>query len=59
MLKIWEIKRSDKRDRCGECLLPFGKVKRSVKFPSNKHKGCRFPKVCYGCKLLLNKEENI
>ncbi len=53
--KIWNIPRSDQRDRCGECLLLFGKKKRNVKFSCKKHKGYRFPKVCYGCKLLLEK----
>lgn len=58
-LETWNIPRSDPRDRCGKCLLPFGKKVRIEKFKCKKYKGSRFPKVCYGCKLLLEKEDDV
>ena len=45
MLKIWEIKQSDKRDRCNDCLKPF-------KLGQFKHKistQLRFNNVCKRC----------
>lgn len=45
--KIWDIPRSDLRDRCGKCLNTFGL---SLKFKCRELKGSRYPKMCYTCK---------
>lgn len=44
-LEIWQIKRSDKRDRCAVCLLPFRKGQ--FKLKSKEFRGYRFSNVCY------------
>lgn len=46
-MKIYKIPRSNKTDRCGECLKSFLKTQ---KFYSKGRVGLRFPRVCYRCK---------
>lgn len=46
MLNIWDIKRSDKRDRCMDCLKPFRKGQIKKKCASVVY---RFPNKCYAC----------
>lgn len=51
MIKIWQIPRTDTRDRCGRCLKAFViRRKKSLSYYSKELKGSRFPRVCYNCK---------
>lgn len=56
-LQLWNIPRTDTRDRCGRCLMPFGTKIRIEKFYCKELAGSRFPKVCaeHRDKLLNNK----
>lgn len=47
-INIWEIPRSDKRDRCGTCLKVFHRS--NIRFREGNPDVLRFPDVCLGCK---------
>ena len=49
MLKIYDIPRADKRERCAECLELL--YKKDARYPSKKHQGERFSKVCGRCRF--------
>lgn len=52
--KLWDIPRSDKRDRCGICLHVLKRTKRSWR--TKERQGYRFPKVGVCCrKIVLQK----
>lgn len=44
----WQIPRSDKRERCGECFVIFKKFQPRHKRPG-KDLGYRFPNLCMRC----------
>ena len=53
-LEIWNIPRSDTRDRCGDCLKPF--KKKDIKHKRYKNY-LRFPRICEVCFQIFRKKE--
>jgi len=50
MKKIWEIPRSDKKDRCGKCLITYRKGQ--FRYKRKELKGYRYEAVCAKCLTL-------
>lgn len=45
----WEVPRSDKRERCGECFVPFAPDEARLPIKGRGGMLRRFPKVCRRC----------